>query len=369
MIYREYGKSGIKISAISCGGMRFGDNPESAVQLIVSAYKAGINYFDTAPGYGKSEDFYGMAFQEMKKTKDEFPYYVASKTFAESADGVRRDLEKSLSRMGIAKIDFYHVWCILSLDDYRERKKNGVIREFEKIRDEGLADHICVSTHMNGDEISEMLDDQPFEGVLLGYSPMNFAYREKALEAAEKRKIAIVAMNPLGGGLIPQNPNVFSFLKNSPDDSLVQSALRFLINDRRITSSLVGFSSLDELHEALEAVNGFQPLSEERISQIRSKLAASFDKLCTSCRYCDECPSGIPVPKLMDVYNMQVLRKTENAIPERLKWHWSLSAEETLEILGRCSECGICERHCTQKLPILKRFSEIRAKLLSLKKG
>lgn len=367
MIYRKYGSSGIDVSVISCGGMRFGDDPEKAAELIKSAYDCGINYFDTAPGYGKSEEFYGIALKEMKKTRKEKPFYVATKTFGEDPSGVRKDLDNSLQRMGIEHIDFYHVWCILSIDDFRERRRNGVLKEFEKIRSEGLAKHICVSTHMNGDEIKEMLDEYPFEGVLLGYSPMNSAYRDAALNHAAGLSKAVIVMNPLGGGLIPNNPELFSFLKTREKESVVEAALRLLINDGRITSSLVGFSTKEQLDEAISAVNGFKPISQAKIKERKIHLKKSFNEMCTACRYCDECPAGIPVPKFMDVFNMHLLTKKEDAIVNRLKWHWSLSAEEATKILDKCSECGLCERKCTQKLPIISRLKKIKEKLGSVK--
>jgi hypothetical protein len=80
MIYRKYGSSGIDVSAIGFGGMRF-DNPsdiDGNAELVTAAYDAGINYFDTAPKYcdDKSEDIYGKA---LKKILDVVKKYLAQK--------------------------------------------------------------------------------------------------------------------------------------------------------------------------------------------------------------------------------------------------------------------------------------------------
>lgn len=360
MIYRKFGKTFCNISAIGFGGMRFEDDPEKSAKLIKRAYELGINYFDTAPKYGKSEDFFGIALQDMFKTKTQKPFYISTKTFGMDSESVRKDIENSLTRMGIPYIDFYHVWCIMSMENFREREKKGVLKEFEKLKSEGLVKHICVSTHMNGDEITELLSAYPFDGILLGYFAMNFAYREKGLDAAKEKNIGVIVMNPLGGGLIPQNPEMFSFLKTRNDESVVQAALRFLINDNRINVSLVGFSNEEQLLEAVSAVDGFKPIPENKICEIRNEIKKSFNEICTGCRYCDLCPLGIPVPRFMDAYNMLLLYKKDDAIQNRLKWHWGYTAEKALEILSKCCECGICKRKCTQKLPILKRFSHIR---------
>jgi predicted aldo/keto reductase-like oxidoreductase len=85
----------------------------------------------------------------------------------------------------------------------------------------------------------------------------------------------------------------------------------------------------------------------------------AFDTLCTGCQYCDHCPQGIPIPKLMDAYNFYMLNNNNpQEIINRLNWHWGIDAEN--EYLRKCNECGKCELLCTQKLDIRKRLKAIR---------
>ena len=362
MIYNEYGKTGKKVSAIGFGGMRFEkpDDTELSAKLLIDAYASGVNYFDTAPGYGKSEDIYGAAFKTMLKTRAQKPFYVSTKTFGGDPSEVRKDLEKSLTRMGLDCIDFYHSWCVMSYEEYCRRRDNGVYKEFEKLKEEGLIKHICVSSHMDGADIAKMLEDYPhFEGILLGYSAMNFAYREKGVEAAAKRKMGVVVMNPLGGGIIPENPDRFGFLKTQKDETVVEAALRFLINDPRITLPLVGVANAIQLKEAVKAVEGFTNIPEQRIEELRKELSNSMNSLCTNCGYCAGCPMDVPIPKLMDAYNHFILKgSSEKALVDRLHWHWGINQGD--DALNSCSDCGRCEELCTQKLPITTRIKEIR---------
>jgi predicted aldo/keto reductase-like oxidoreductase len=369
MWYRKYGLTGVEVSAIGFGGMRFADheNWEKGAALVKAAYEAGINYFDTAPGYGKSEDIFGTAFKEMKKTRETKPFYVSTKTFAAEPDSMRRDLEKSLERMGLDYVDFYHLWCIMTLDGYRERKAKGALREMERLKDEGLIKHICVSSHMTGTDIGELLAEYPFAGLLVGYSVMNFAYREASLDAAAARNMGVVIMNPLGGGLIPQNPDRFSFARTQPGETVVEAALRFLLNDRRVTVALVGLSDTAQLEEALGAVEGFKPIGQEQYARVRASLQESFNELCTSCGYCDECPEGIPVPRYLEAYNHYALGGEAKDIINRLRWHWSIGADD--DYLERCTECGLCEEKCTQHLPIRQRLQEIRRVVDKARRG
>ena len=363
MIYRDYGSTGIKVSALGFGGMRFPQElpPEGCAALVKAAHDAGITYFDTAIGYGRSEEVMGLAFKDMMKTRAQRPFYVATKTFASTPDDIRRDAETSLKRLQVDAIDFYHMWCVMSPDAYSRRKLAGALKGFEKLKAEGLVRNIVVSSHMNGHDIAAMLADYPFEGVLLGYSAMNFAYREAALEGAARLKRGVVVMNPLGGGIIPQHPGRFAFVKSTPSESVVEGALRFLFNDSRITVTLVGIGSQPQLDEALRAVNGFRPLSPETVATIRANIKTAFNELCTGCAYCDECPQDLPIPKLMDSYNQYMLSGNKQSIINRLAWHWSLLQEGNY--LDKCVECGACEKACTQHLPIINRLKEIRAEV------
>lgn len=364
MIYHTYGSTGIKVSAIGFGGMRFvnQDDVEGCAALLKAAYDKGINYFDTAPGYGKSEDLFGVAIKEMKKTRAKKPFYVATKTAKPDPAEVRKELESSLKRMNLDYIDFYQVWCLMSHDEYLSRKAKGALKEFELLKREGLIKHICVSTHMAGSDIGKMLADYPFEGILLGYSVMNFAYRNAGIDAAAKLKRGVVVMNPLGGGIIPNNPERFEFVKSQPNETVAEGALRFLINDPRITISLVGFSSVEQLNEAIIAADGYKPIPKETIEKIRAGLNESFDELCTACQYCAGCPLGIDIPRMMQSFNNYMLNDYREdrsmELINSLRYGWGIDLES--DYLSRCKECGRCEALCTQKLLITQRLKFIR---------
>lgn len=359
MIYNTYGATGLKVSAIGFGGMRFQnqDDTETCASLIKAAYDAGINYFDTAIGYGKSEELFGVAIKEMTKTRHSKPFYIATKTMQTDPGKIRQECETSLKRMGLDYIDFYHVWCLITLEEYYRRKTMGIMKEFEKLKSEGLIKHICVSSHMAGSEIGTMLADYPFEGILLGYSVSNFAYRDAGIEAAAKLNRGVVVMNPLAGGIIPQNPERFSFVKTNSDETVVEGSLRFLLNDHRINVTLVGFSNSTQIAEAICAVEGFKSIAPDTIKTIRTNLRQAFNELCTGCRYCDSCPQGIPIPKMMDAYNQYLLTNQPLNLLNRLRWHWSIGIED--DYLTKCTECGACEKICTQKLPICDRLKFI----------
>lgn len=359
MIYRKYGKTDMKVSAIGFGGMRFEDQEDidACASLVKACYDAGINYFDTAADYGKSEELLGVAFKEMKKTRTEKPFYVSTKTFGAETKTIRKDLETSLERMGLDYIDLYHIWCITTPEEYFKRKATGAIKEFERLKEEGLIKHICFSTHVTGPQVDTILKDYPFDGILLGYSAMNFAYRDAGLDAAAKSNLGVVVMNPLGGGIIPQNPDRFSFVKTKEDETVVEGALRFLINDPRITVALNGLSSKEQLAEAIRAVDGFTPFDNKTVKKIRTNLKEAYNELCTSCSYCDNCPEQIPIPRLMDSFNHYALDGGIKLMLDRIRYHWDIPLDDPC--LRKCTRCEQCEKTCTQKLTICDKLEFI----------
>jgi uncharacterized protein len=357
MIYRDYGKTGERVSAVGFGGMRFEDinDTEKCVGMMVQAAEGGINYFDTAPGYfnTKSEAVFGQGFKELRKRN--LPFYCATKTFKSSEKDIRIEIDNQLKRLEIDSIDFYHMWCITNLKNWRERKENGIIKAFRKLKDEGIIKHICVSSHLIGDEIKELLMEEVFEGVLFGYSAYNHYTREKAFEAIKAKNLGCVVMNPLGGGLIPNNPDIFSFLKTQKDESVVEAALRFLLAHKEISVSLVGFGNTNHIEEALSTASGYKDLSKEKVDEIKSHVSDSFEGICTGCQYCMDCPEDVPIPQLMDAYNQKLLTGKYKELLDRLKWHWNIPPTEA----EKCIECGQCEEACTQHLDIINRLKEI----------
>jgi predicted aldo/keto reductase-like oxidoreductase len=359
MIYRDFGKTGKRVSALGFGGMRFKDidNTDQCVEMMLEAARAGVNYFDTAPGYFgvKSEKVFGHAFGEFKRLN--IPFYCATKTAKSDEESIRKEIEHQLRRLNINAVDFYHIWCVISLDDWRKRVKKGVLDAFRKLKDEGLINHICVSSHLIGEEIKELLMEGVFEGVLFGYSAYNFNTRRAAFQAITKRKLGCVVMNPLGGGIIPQNPKIFDFIRTSRDETVLEAALHFIFSHKEINVALVGFGDLHQIRESLKAVETYHDIPGEEIERIKNGLSVSFQSLCTGCQYCDNCPEGIPIPKLMDAYNLKKLHGKDEAVLDRLKWHWVLPLSEA----EKCVECGQCEEQCTQHLPIIERLQEIVA--------
>ncbi len=353
---KQYGRTGEQISVISFGGMRFAnpDDIEANAEVVLHAYKKGINYFDTAPGYcrDRSEDIIGAAVRQMKPGT----FYLSTKSSDTEGGAVRTSLEKSLKRFNVEKIDFYHIWCVITLDQWADRLAGGAVDAVLDAKEEGLIEHVAISSHLSGKDLKQVLKEGPFEGVTLGYCAINFPYRDEAVKAAGEMGLGVVTMNPLGGGLIPRNPERLDFIRSAEDPSVVAAALRFNVSNPDITSALVGFTTTEHVDQAVAAIEDFKPYDAGHITAMREKILEAFEGLCTGCGYCLPCPEDVAIPKLMEAYNHKLLGDGDpQQITNRLAWHWDLKPQAA----KACSLCGTCEERCTQRLPIPDRMKEI----------
>jgi len=361
MQYRKFGVTGKEVSLLGLGGSRFlYGTVDSAqfgknVELVLKAMDAGVNYFDTAPTYvsGMSEKIYGMAFSQMRSHKA----FISTKSMLSmdpTADDVRRRIEDSLKTLCVERINFFHMWNVLTIEQYRKIiAPNGPYDGAKKAKEDGLIEHICFSAHCDGKETAEILDGGLFDGVTLGVNVLNYRHRIEGLKKAGKQGLGVAVMNPLAGGLLPQNPEYFGFLTGN-GCSIVDSAIQFLVSFEEVSTILIGISCERDLEEALAAL-GKQP-QEDFFQKVEAGLPAAIDSLCTTCGYCDGCPAVLPVNRLMGTYNEYILSGNNiQHFHERMRDWWGINPFEVYS----CKECGYCEKKCTQHLPIIERIKEI----------
>lgn len=363
MLYRRYGQTDKMVSVLGFGGMRFLDEEviteqgrERCAELVVKANEMGVNYFDTAPDYcgSHSEDIFGMAFKRMK-----VPFYVSTKSKLANdptADAVRRRIETSLKRMHIEKIHFYHMWCIMDYRQYEQiMRPGGPYEGALKAKEEGLIDHICFSAHADGRTVEQIINDGNFEGVTLGYNAINAPFRERGMNTAYEKGIGVATMNSLGGGVIPNHQDYFSFLKHNKDETVNVAALRYNASHKAVSVVLSGMSTMSDLMENVAAFENFEP-AETYFEEINKNRTAGMNDLCTGCNYCAGCPQSLEINKLMLSYNEYIFSgKSRWKLLHDLHHKWGYSENQIFS----CINCKKCEQKCTQHLDITKRIQEM----------
>jgi len=365
MEYRDFGKTGVKVSKLGFGAMRLpGANKngkwlideDKSIELLTEGLKAGINYIDTAFPYchEQSEIVVGKSVSRW-----ESEVYVSSKSpiwLLEKPGDYRKYLEISLKRLDRAYIDFYH-FHHLTGHLYEEKiKKYNVIEEAQKAKEEGLIKHISFSIHDTPEVLKKSIDTGVFESVLCQYNFLDVTNKE-AIRYAKSKGLGVAVMGPVAGGRVAEfDSKVFMEAK---DNDLVDLALRFVFSNKDISTALSGMENLEMLRYNVKAAEGPEELFDKEKDFIKMVLNSRKIKdtiPCNECDYCEDCPRDIHISRIFKIYNYYLLTDLEN----NSKWQYDMIGKyDDSSKASECSECGQCEEACPQKIKIIDRLKEI----------
>jgi predicted aldo/keto reductase-like oxidoreductase len=340
---------------------------ELSAQMVVDALNGGVYFIDATHTYsrGKAQEVLRRAFQQTSH-----PYGVTIKTRLDidrRADEVRRRADETLKNLGIARAKYLYFWSLFSYDEYVALMPPGGAYEGAlRLKDEGIIDHICFSTHAPIPDIVKIMRSGAFEAVTISYSLLTAKRFAEVLQVAHELDIGVAAMNPLGGGIIPRNEDYFGFAKCEGDSGVAEAALRFALAN--VDIALSGVSSRSELRQNLQAVTVPSAVSdEERVIRVNSGIAALKD-FCTGCGYCAGCPAEIPISAIMQCRNSLQLNNADSSyafvsdyvreniyVCSKLEQDFSWLPETTD---NPCLGCGECERKCTQRLNIIEAVAD-----------
>ncbi len=374
MQYRMFGRTGKMISLVGMGANRF--RPEDVgtpegigrcAELVVRAASMGVNFFDSAAAYsdGRCEEILRHALPAIRGTR-----YICGKSSShqeKTRDAVLRHIERSLMNIGIDHFDFYYMWSIKSLAQYEEiMAPGGPYEGVIAARDRGLLGHICFSSHASASDAVRIIQDGAFEGILVSYSLMNFRENDVVLDAARAKGMGVAVMNPLGGGIIPQNASMFDAAIMDGDTGISDAALKFIHANPAVSTVLCGVETERELTANVWSLSKRDANIGLRRAFVNNALDA-FPGFCTGCGYCVGCPAGIPIPVLLSAYNKTkfaasagIYNRRSPEIIKRTNFFRAIEGKIVFEHdRNPCVRCGKCEKICTNNLSIMDTLAEI----------
>ena len=191
-----FGRTGHHSTRVIFGAAALGamsqDRADATLRLVT---EAGVNHIDTAASYGESELRLAPWLEDHRGD-----VFLATKTGERDGDAARAELERSLTRLGVDRVDLIQLHNLVEEDEWRTAFAPGASsRPWTAPATDGLVAHIGVTGH--GLRIAAMhersLDEFPFDSVLLPYSPVlqrDAGYRvdvERLLATCRARGVAI----------------------------------------------------------------------------------------------------------------------------------------------------------------------------------
>ncbi|MBK9139335.1 MAG: aldo/keto reductase [Verrucomicrobia bacterium] len=220
MRYRRFGRTGLQLPVISCGGMRYqhkwqdtepgeipSDNQANLEACIHRALALGIHHIETARGYGTSEMQLGPVLAQFPRDRLIVQTKVAP--FADPAE-FRRTFERSLAYLRLEYVDLLALHGInnAQLLEWSVRP-GGCLDEARKLQREGRCRHVGFSTHATTDVILRAIETDRFDYVNLHWYFVN-ELNWPAIEAATARDMGvfIISPNDKGGKLYSPPANL-----------------------------------------------------------------------------------------------------------------------------------------------------------------
>ena len=282
---RAIGSTGLRVTSLCIGTAPLGDMPdtftysvpeERAIATLRAALASPITFLDTAANYGNgtAERRIGVVLRELggvpagrviatKADRD-----MATGDF--SGDQMRRSVEESLKRLGLARLPLVYIHDPEHTTFEAVMSRGGALEALQRLQGEGLIEHLGIS----GGPI-DMLIRYVETGQFVAVETHNrytLLNRSAAplLDVAARRNVAVVNAAPYGSGLLAKGPDAFARYAYQPAPPallerarkvadvcaaagvpLAAAALQFSLRDPRVTSTVVGMTRPERLDQTL----------------------------------------------------------------------------------------------------------------------
>ncbi len=317
MKYRNFGRTGWKVSEIAFGAWQIGgdwgqvDDGQS-IDTLLYAFANGINFVDTAELYGKghSEEVIGQALRQWRGDK----IYVTTKVqpiqWPDPNDDtpamrgrypdwyLRASVEKSLKRLGVERLDLLQLHCWMGDGLYAL----DWLESLNRLRVEGKIDKLGVSLRdFRPDEGVELARLGLVDSIQVVYNLFEQRPRSQLFQAGEPGATAFIARVPLDSGALVGNWTADTYRSWAPGSvphtmfrgerfaetlarieklkalcapyfpSLAEAAMRYVLGTPQVSSLIPGMKSRAEVDMNLQYSDD-QVFPQELLDQLDAHL-------------------------------------------------------------------------------------------------
>ena len=303
MVYREIGKTGMKVSALSFGASSLGGvfhslNEDDGIAAVHTAVDHGINFIDVSPYYGhyKAEIVLGKALKNIKRSR----FYLSTKVGRYGQDGLntwdytsRRVVDsvyESMERLHIDYVDLINVHDIEFADLDMVCKET--LPALTELRDKGIVHHVGI-TNLTLRHFKYVIDHVPAGTVESILSFCHYCLNDDALadylDYFENLGIGVINASPFSMGLLTERgapswhpaPLPLQDLCRkaatycrSQGKSIEQLALKYAVSNPRIATTLFSTTRSDAVLQNIQWSNA--PLDEILLYEVQKILSPRF---------------------------------------------------------------------------------------------
>ena len=368
-------KFGNKLSILGFGCMRFPTtmgkiDMSETEREIMTAFHAGVNYYDTAYVYPGSEAALG---EILDKNNIRSQVYIATKLphyLIKNLDNLESLFTEQLQRLKTDYIDYYLMHMLTDTETWNRLKALGIESWLEEKKKSGAIRQVGFSYHGNSDMFCQLVDSYDWDFCQIQYNYMDEHSQagRRGLNYAHENGLPIVIMEPLRGGkLVNRLPEeakkIFEGykIKHTP----AQWAFRWLWNQPEVTCVLSGMNSMEMVSDNIQTastvtVGELGPEEESMLKDVVKAINGKMKVGCTGCGYCMPCPKNVDIPGTFSAYNR---RYTESKYGGFFDYMMCTALRKTSTAASNCIACGKCEKHCPQHIEIRKELKNASKEL------
>ena len=297
-------------------------NMEDSIEILRTAYDAGIDFYDTAHFYTDSEEKIGNALGDVRED-----IYLASKSGAETVEEFWSDLETSLKSMKTDYLDLYQFHNI----SFCPKEDDELYQAMLEAKDKGMINHIGITTH----KITfahEAIESGLYETLQYPFSYLSGAEELELVKKCEEHDVGFIAMKAMGGGLIKNSRASFAYI-NQFDNVL----------------PIWGIQKMEELNEFL-SYDENTILTDDLKADIEKDKEELGENFCRGCGYCMPCPEGINISTCA---RMSLWIRRFPTEP-----HLTPEWQQKMADIENCIECYACVDNCQYELDIPELLKE-----------
>ena len=366
---------GNQLSILGFGCMRFPQkmgriDMEETEREIMTAYQAGVNYYDTAYIYPGSEAALGEIFE---KNNIREKVYIATKLphyLIKSVADMDKLFAEELRRLRTDYVDYYLMHMLTDTDTWNRLKSLGIEEWITQKKASGAIRQIGFSYHGNSEMFCNLVDayDWDFCQIQYNYMDEHSQAGRRGLYHAHEKGIPVIIMEPLRGGkLVNRLPDAAKkiFEEYKIKRTPAQWAFRWLWNQPEITVVLSGMNSDEMVRDNIQTASTVEvgELGEDEEQMLKQVVAAINAKMkvgCTGCGYCMPCPKGVDIPGTFAAYNR---RYAEGKFWSFVDYVMCTTLRKNSTAASNCVGCGKCEKHCPQHIEIRKNLKDAQKEL------